>query len=373
MPVIPLPAPAALVDGGGQRRTSGVTMPDSHSTPDTDTKTKPPSDPDTKTKEAPRWTETRKINFADIAGDRPVPRPCVLPGLRARQIGMLTSAGGVGKSFLALRACIEMAAGLPVLGGIWGEAREGGQPVVYASLEDDLDDILIRVFDICEFLGIRTLATLVLLERNLVICNASCLAAHPGVPPGIILPTDTEGKPVNPKLIIIDTLTRFMDGGDENSSAVMTAVFKVIEGHLATYDAAALILHHISKADMGAEKNDMEASNSSRGSSVITFNARAAWTLSCPSQKAAKQHEIPDEDRWQYAVLKQTKINYGMPHAPQWFRKHAEGVPVPITEPRSSLQSPERLPQNQDFFSGPPAERPQGRCALPERFLPETA
>lgn len=313
--------------------------------------------------------ETRKIHFSSIAGERPIPRPCVLPGLRARQIGMLTSAGGVGKSFLALRACIEMAAGLSILGGIWGEETEGGKPVAYISLEDDLEDIAIRVYDICDQLGIRDLNTLVRLERNLVICDAKFLTPHPDIPTGMILPTDGEGNSISPVLIVIDTLSRFLgEESDENSSAHMTAVFKAIEGHLRTYNAAALILHHISKAGMGAQQRDEDPAGGERGSSVITFNARAAWSLGCPSKKIAEQHGIAECDRWQYATLKQTKVNFGMPHQEQWFQKAAEGVPIPVGAPTGPPRSRERLdprnlPSGEQSY---PAPRPN---RTPDRFL----
>jgi hypothetical protein len=273
---------------------------------------------------------------------------------------MLTSAGGVGKSFLALRACIEMAAGLPILGGIWGPAHEGGQPVVYVSLEDDLDDLSIRVYDICQELGIRNLGTLELLEKNLVICNGKDLAPHPMIPNGIMLPTGIDGKAVNPKLIVIDTLSRYLGADvDENSSTEMTAVFKGIESYLRRYNAACLILHHVSKADMGANQRDEEAVGNSRGSSVITFNSRAAWALGCPSKRVAELHGIPDTDRWQYAVLRQHKVNIGMPHSEQWFRKGLEGVPKPISEPTAPPKCQPRNPET--FHSGNGARNFKGR------------
>jgi len=71
-----------------------------------------------------------------------------------------------------------MAAGVAILGGIWGDLHPGGKPVVYILLEEDHEDLSIRVYDACEQLGIRDHGTLALLERNLVICDAKYLTPH---------------------------------------------------------------------------------------------------------------------------------------------------------------------------------------------------
>lgn len=313
--------------------------------------------------------ETLKIDLLSLAGDKPEPRPFVLPGLRARQIGILSSAGGVGKSFLALRACIETAAGLPILGGIWGDAYPLGKPVLYLSLEDDVEDLKIRVIDILDQLGIRNSTTLHLLNHNLVICNAQYLALRPDITNGIILPTEFNGLKRSPDLIVIDTLSRFLKGEDENSSGQMTTVFKEIEAHLTEYNAAGLILHHISKAGMGAQSRNEDTAGSERGSSVITFNARAAWGLASPSKATAEKYGIPEASRWQYSLLHQTKINGGRPHSTQWFQKSTEGVPLPIPEPLVPLSLKTFKPKcrsTTSFGGGTPnqVKRSDGRISV---------
>jgi RecA-family ATPase len=294
--------------------------------------------------------KTSKLDLSHTIRCRPPQPSYILPGLRRRRLGILTSPGGVGKSFVALTIAIQLAAGMEVLGGTLGTATPGGIPVVYMALEDDLEDVALRVHDIALELGIQAGPQFENVVRNLVICDGEIL--HPveeGCDNGIMLPVDGDGKPVYPALLIVDTLSRYLDMDvDENNAIAMTSMLKGIEQHLKIWNAAGLLIHHAAKEAMGDHDRDIESTaGQSRGSGAITFAARAAWTLWPPTKRVyadrmgslqAHCRDAREDDRDQFILLTQTKRNYGRKHAVIWMRRNSNGVPVPIATPAPSTQ-----------------------------------
>ncbi|MFT4176018.1 MAG: AAA family ATPase [Luteolibacter sp.] len=297
--------------------------------------------------------KSSKLDLAQTIRCRPPQPAYILPGLRRRRLGILTSPGGVGKSFVSLTAAIQLAAGTEVLGGVWGPVTSEGIPVVYMALEDDLEDIALRVHSIAAELGIQSGEKYENLIRNLVICDSEILhPVHEGCDNGLIFPVGLDGTPVNPSLLIIDTLSRYLGPDiDENNSTAMTHVIKDIEYFLKKWNAAGLLIHHAAKDAMSDHDREIESTASqARGSGAITFAARAAWTLWPPTRRVysermrnlqAHNRDAREDDRDQFLILTQIKRNYGRKHAQQWMRRNSEGVPVPIPTPESAvLRSP---------------------------------
>ena len=255
-----------------------------------------------------------------------VERPFILPGLRPGRFGVLTSVGGAGKSFLAQLACVQMAAGLPILGGLWGAARPGGRAVIYLAREDDVEDIADRIHSICDHLLLRSGAAFEAYAQNLVICDARFLDAKNDY--GTIMPTDKAGAEIQPSLVVIDTLSRFLPPGtNENDAGHMTAIIEEIEDRVRIWGAACLAIHHTNKAAMSTFAQDADAAGTERGSVAISFAARAAWSLRRPSKNRAADHGIDDDCRDQYLILEQTKRNLGPMDPDQWFTRDSNGVP----------------------------------------------
>jgi|GEM_PF-6791790 len=266
-------------------------------------------------------------------------RPYILPGIYPGRLGVITAVGGASKSFMTLVACVQISAGLPVLGGLWGPAVPGGRPVVFISREDDIIDLETRLYSICQHLQLTSGPAFEAYCHNLVVCNARYL--EPTLDYGIILPEDANGQEIPPVLVVIDTLSRFLPPGtNENDAIQMTGFFESIEDKLRDWGAGGLLIHHTNKAGMQAARDDLDAAGTERGSVAISFAARTAWSVRKPSQQRAAKHGISEEQRSHYVILEQTKINLGMMHDPLWFRKNSAGVPVPIPTPAQTATRP---------------------------------
>jgi len=272
-------------------------------------------------------------------------RPCILPGLRPGRIGVISAIGGGSKSFLTLLACVQKAAGLPILGGLWGPACVGGKGVIFMAREDEIEDLEDRLHSICAHLQLTAGQSFENYVRNLIVCNARFL--DPLLSYGVVLPSTASGEVVKPELVVFDTLSRYLSPGtDENNSVQMTQFFEDIEDQLRSWGAAGLFIHHTNKSGMQAARDDLDAAGTERGSVAITFAARGAWSVRKPSKKKGEEHGITDQQRDDYILLEHTKVNLGRRQALQWFRKNSKGVPIPIDPPvPTSAPTPARRPR----------------------------
>ncbi len=264
-------------------------------------------------------------------GHRPQ-RPFIVPGLRPGRLGVISGVGASSKSYLMLLACVQVAAGLPVLGGLWGPPVAGGRPVVFVSREDDLEDLEDRLGAITKELKLQEGPAFEAMVRNLVVCDARSLDRKAGH--GIIFPTGEDGSEIPPVLVVIDTLSRFLPAGtNENDSGQMTHFIESIEDVIAGWGAACVMIHHTNKLGIQAEREDSDPQGTERGSVAITFAARSAWALRKLSKARAAAAGIPEVERDNVIVLIHTKVNHCPRHPIQWFKKNADGVPVSFTPP----------------------------------------
>jgi regulatory protein RepA len=295
--------------------------------------------------EKPKGQITSVADNRRAATENRIERPCILPGLRPGRIGVISAIGGGSKSFLTLLACVQKAAGLPILGGLWGPACVGGKGVVFIAREDEIEDLEDRLHSICEYLQLTSGPEFENFVRNLVVCDARFL--DPTMDYGVVLPITASGEIINPELVVIDTLSRYLPPGtDENNSVQMTQFFEEIEDRIRKWGAAGLFIHHTNKSGMQAARDDLDAAGTERGSVAITFAARGAWSVRKPSKKKGEEHGITDQRRDEYILLEHTKVNLGRRQPLQWFRKNGKGVPVPINPPvPPATPSPARRPR----------------------------
>ena len=260
----------------------------------------------------------------------------IVPGLEAGEYGVVTSPGGVGKSYLMLRGAVEVAAGIVALGGMFGPAKEGGQSVIYLSLEDNprtrVQNRLKELFDQMQIRMDSPQAADI--RRNLKICNAQTLATgFPGA-----LPVDPSNPP---RLIIIDTFKSYTPETEENDSTAVAALMTTLRSFGRLYGAAIVLVHHVNKNALGSHSRGESTAGQERGSSLIRDNARAAWTVWPPNKTEAETFS-PQEVR-QLVILRNSKANHSEGGNEQWFRKNSSGVPVPIEETTGPARSRERL------------------------------
>lgn len=260
----------------------------------------------------------------------------VLPGLKAGTVGALVSPGGGSKTMLALQAAVTVAGGPDMLrfSGIDGGWRREAGRVVYLSAEDPPDVLHRRLHAIGARLKRRA-------EREAVYEN---LAIAPLVGRGadVMAPEWrrwVDRVSVDARLVVIDTLRRFHQL-DENSGGAMAGLLGYLESICRERATTVLFLHHASKS--GA-LNASDAQQASRGSSVLTDNARFQANMIGMNDEQAKRFGVHEDRRRDFVRLVFTKLNYSAPLPDQWFRRAEGGVLEPATlKARKGAAMPER-------------------------------
>lgn len=248
---------------------------------------------------------------ADEIADAELPEiDHVIPGVVSGTVGILTAAGGSGKSMLALQLALCVASGgqVSALDPDWRCARAGD--VHYLALEDP--DPIVRL----------RLKTILTEYRDDISADGGLdtlkrVHVHSWYAAGVSL-MDSDGQPVagsveriarycaGARLIIVDTLRRIHQG-DENSNGEMAQVLSQSEQLAQKTGAAVLILHHESK--FAAVSGKAAGQGAARGASAIIDNARYALRMRKPSET-----EVEDENiRNKTVYLEQVKSNYSAP------------------------------------------------------------
>lgn len=251
----------------------------------------------------------------------PAPLDFVLPGLKQGSVGAIVSPGGNGKSMFALQAAVTIAGGPDLLGltdldPAWQGTR--GR-VLFLTAEDPSDVLNHRVHSI----GARLSQD----EREAVYNN---LQIAPLVGRGVDVMSHEwkqwiEAVTKGMRLVIIDTARRF-HLLDENDGSDMAALLAYLE-HLCRINCTTIIfLHHTSKA--GAS-NGGDTQQASRGSSVLTDNARFQANMVGMSSGEAEKMGVQDRCRRSFVRIVFPKTNYSAPISDKWLRRHEGGVLEP--------------------------------------------
>jgi len=271
-----------------------------------------------------------KIDVRQAFLSEKVDRDYVLPSFPLGKVGILASAGGTGKSFYALQACFQVAAGRHcdfALGGVM--VKNQLSKVLYISLEDEEVDVIQRLRsiwqywkedkeksswldDIADFVDIYPLA-----GRGVVLIDESCK------------PTDTLREIYKKalemqglRLIVVDTLRR-AHNADENSNSHMSQILAIFEQIAKGTGASVLLLHHENKSGM----RDTDAGASAvRGASALVDNCRYVMRLQTMTPDDAKKRDLDDDERRFYVRASLEKTNYGPPQAAAWLKRCEGGV-----------------------------------------------
>ena len=250
----------------------------------------------------------------------PEPLDFVFPGLLAGTVGALVSPGETGKTMAMLQTAITLSGGADTLKleGLGGWICQPGK-VLFLSAEDPAEVLQQRV---------HALGAHVTREQRQAVYQNLQIAPLVGRGADLMnqgwaswIMQQSEGK----RLVVIDTLRRF-HVLDENDGGQMADLVGRLEILCRQAGTTVLFLHHTSKAG-GMQSGD--AQQASRGSSVLTDNARFQGNLVGMSQGEAKEFDVDESRRRFFVRLSFAKLNYSAPLPDQWYRRTEGGVLLP--------------------------------------------
>jgi RecA-family ATPase len=265
------------------------------------------------------------------------PRDFVLPSLPRGKVGLLAAAGGTGKSFWTLQACVQIASSGCCNFDLSGAEMDGGAEKIgsalLVSLEDESEDLTRRLISIKEhwqpdqertdwiesIAEERLFQMLPLSGLGLSLFDDSCN-------PTVIVDQVREHAQtmLNLRLIVVDTLRRSHDG-DENNNGHMSKVLRMFEQLAKDLNASVLLIHHENKAAMG---NSDAGAGALRGASAIVDNARWVMRMQTMTQADAESRGLSDDERKFWIRVTNEKTNYGPIQREKWLQRVGDGVLV---------------------------------------------
>jgi hypothetical protein len=235
-----------------------------------------------------------------------------MPGFLKGTVGALISPGGCGKSMFALQLCLEIAGGDPI--GI-GETIKG--KVVYISGEDPVEVVHNRVHSLTKNLDDK--------KKKKICENFKFCIPEIGNKPNMLdkeWVKETAMIGEGSELIVLDTLRRFHQE-EENLSSSMSQVITSLEDIAKISKTSVLFLHHTNKLSISIGSNDNQ--QASRGSSVLSDNARWQCFLSSMNKQEASDFNINENERKEYVRFGINKINYSGGIKDTWFKRDIDG------------------------------------------------
>ncbi|MEI6654741.1 MAG: helicase RepA family protein [Verrucomicrobiota bacterium] len=293
------------------------------------------------------------------------PRPkldFVFPGLLAGTVGSIVSAGGVGKSMLAMQLAANIAGGGDTTGLGWVPACSKPGKAVYMPAEDP--EIVLQHRFSC-------LGDLLSEEGKARIIENLRVSAVSGMPNFLSSEWFAEvcRRVEGARILFLDTFRRFHNK-DENSSGEMTLVIGALERVAKATGSAVLFLHHTNK---GAALNGTGAEQqSARGSSVLTDNVRWQANLTGMTKNEAAKLGVHESHSWRYVKLTQSKVNYCPSDSDLWLQRGPMGFLSKTNSPNNNPPAPNSGfrpgPVDTDTLSGPadPAP-PSGFCGTRQK------
>lgn len=263
----------------------------------------------------PKITTLSNSRAATVA---PAPRDYVLPGLTAGSVGILAGPGGSSKSLYALQAACAVACPHPGANPLKLYIKNHG-PALFLTAEDDAEEVDRRFYHICQGMPASAAEALYdddLLRRASLVDSAPDLLSRKWQ-------REIEDAAQGCRLIVIDTLSCFAPGVEENSNTEMAKIVAVLK-QLASYiGAAVLVLTHVNKS----QSRDV---NAVRGASAIVNGVRyaASMTPLLPEDAAKLADDgnlIGAERAKQYVRFTTVKRNYGLLGGDLWYRRKTDG------------------------------------------------
>lgn len=272
------------------------------------------------------------LDVRDVLGSPPPELDFVLPGLLRGTIGMLVSAGGTGKSMLTLQWAISVALGRDRWRTLGEDPRPGR--VLFVNAEDPPPVIARRLHAL---IGDDPTVWEQVHENLRIKTVMGAGFTFGSVQKGRFIPSyalstlEEEIGEFKPDLVPLDTLNRCLAGLDENDNGAMGLVVTELERVMAPVGAAALVLHHTSKAASLNGQGDRQ--ESARGAGALTANARWAQNLVGMSKEEAAARGIAEDEQRHWVRMPSPKANYVPPQPERWLLRRAGGALVGAEPP----------------------------------------
>lgn len=263
------------------------------------------------------------------------PRPWILHRFLLRgEVTGLIAPGGVGKSQLALTAAICLARGSPDFFGFKNYLAGRPQKSIIYNAEDSIEEMSMRVHATCIAMRIDPETV----RPYLVLVSGRDLRVKFLV--GGQQPTvDASAKQVlgwlieaarqhGAALIALDPLNKLHEV-QESDNGHMGRLMELLSKLAQLANVAILLAHHMAKpgnASSGAFAGNAYAA---RGAGEIISGARAAFTLSTPSDEDVLRIGMPPDQRHYYLRLDDAKMNRTLlgAEATCWIQKLSIDLP----------------------------------------------
>jgi len=257
---------------------------------------------------------TEPLSILNIFKKELPPLDFVFTGLKSGTIGFISSAGGTGKSMLALHLAFSLADATKTYNfrPIINDRHQRGI-VCYLNLEDPREILENRIQKISrkiiiEFGEENGYKALQSIDKNLMVYGLY------GKNFNLYKDAELQDKAYNillklgqkSRLIIVDTFRR-LHGEDENNNAKMSEILKILEEICNKTGTTILLLHHQNKTAILEKSNGQTAM---RGASALVDNAKLLINMSVLSKDEAKELEIQEEMRKNHVKVTFAKVNY---------------------------------------------------------------
>jgi RecA-family ATPase len=237
-----------------------------------------------------------------------------------KQLGIIYGAPGCGKGLFTAKLVTNLSAGVPVFGK-W----ESPHPVrvLLLSGEDPTNILHQRYREAVEHIPAENRRQM---EYELYFKNGDLALTRQEGRTIKVHEENVDGlnrllDRVHPELLVLDTLTRFLGGGDENDNPTMTKSCVILEQIIKEHDCNIILVHHTNKGagDIIHDQQRLKTSLSQaslRGASALAGAIRWALMLVPISTSLVKkitgntEYNSPDGT---FVVAKVVKKNLGAP------------------------------------------------------------
>lgn len=246
-------------------------------------------------------------------------------------VGIVSGAGGLGKSYTLLTLAMAAATGRELIPGF-----NPGQQLKALTIfgEDPAHCIWKRFRAIRDAHELTADQDSDLLHSNLQVCAGQAapllaLDAHGNISTTPALSSLAKLlKQHRPDLVVIDPLVRFY-GASENANEHADRFISELQRLAVEHECAILLIHHTGKSGQAGRSTGQDHA---RGASAFTSAARWAANVLPLSEEEARRFECGPDDAWRYLQLRQTKSNHapGLRGRPCYLKLNDDGVPMPV-------------------------------------------